>query len=308
MIAGGKDASRLFEGFVDPVDMTGCFPADASLGEINASVARHGLRFPLVIEPELTLPEHLDVTEYAPASARFGPYVDNVLGMNWRLPSGRVVRMGERVVKSTTGYDLQRFLLHTGGRFGRPLDLVLRLRPLGGARVAGRFQGNGEQLARAGRALRRSSWSHWIDCIDWIMTADSEEVIHVEVDCRPGEEALFAAYFDKLAVESGAEFAACDTSTTGELPFLSIKCPPSAAVEIARRCLAETGGAARVLCQNGVVLLRPDRPPALAWLEGLERELEEPGGHVSGKLLHERAPAENEALWISALEERWAGL
>ena len=66
---------------------------------------------------------------FASASSRFGPYCDNIMGMNWKLRDGHVVRIGERVVKSTTGYDLLRFLLNSDGRFGEPVDFVLRLRP-----------------------------------------------------------------------------------------------------------------------------------------------------------------------------------
>jgi FAD/FMN-containing dehydrogenase len=308
MTSGVSEDARLFGQFVDPVDMIGCFPASMSLGGINAAVGEHGLRFPLLIDPDRTLPEHLDVTEFAPASARFGPYVDNVLGMNWELPSGRVVRIGERVVKSTTGYDLQRFLLHAGDRYGRPTDFILRLRPVGGASLAGRFAGDGKQLERIAHALRRSSWSHWIDCIDTIMTEDSAEALHVRLDCRAGEESMFAAYFRRLAGEAGAEFLPETNSPSCRLPLFSIKCLPSASLGIARRCLAQTGGEARVLHLNGAVLLRPSRPPSLDWLEALGRELEEQGGHVSEKLHHNREARESEAPWISVLEERWAAL
>jgi FAD/FMN-containing dehydrogenase len=84
----------LFTEFLDPVDMIGCFKADASLESINTSLDGHGLRFPMVLDPGRSLSEHVAISEYAPASARFGPYVDNVLGMNWELPTGRVVRIG----------------------------------------------------------------------------------------------------------------------------------------------------------------------------------------------------------------------
>jgi len=51
------------------------------------------------------------------------------MGMNWRLPDGRIVRVGERVVKTTTGYDWFRFLLHTSHRFGHATDYASRLQP-----------------------------------------------------------------------------------------------------------------------------------------------------------------------------------
>jgi hypothetical protein len=307
MTAPANNEARLFEGFVDPVDMIGCFPASMSLGEINAAVAQHGLRFPLVIDPDRTLPEHLEVAEYAPASARFGPYVDNVLGMNWQLPSGQVVRIGERVVKSTTGYDLQRFFLHSGERYGRPRDIVLRLRPVGGALVVGRFTGRIEELERLQAVIRKSSWSHWMDCVDFVITRGADAFIGVTVDCQPGEEFIFVSAFEEMASQTGASFSLKAHGASG-LPTISIKCLPGESVRIARHYVNTLGGEARVLVQNGVVLLRPDKDPGPAWLGSLGEDLAAHGGHVSGKSLQLPEAGGTETGWIRALEERWAAL
>lgn len=122
-------SERLFEPFVDAIDGTACVSASATLAEIEALCAPHRLRFPLILDAKATLRDHVEAATHAPASHRFGPFCDNILGMNWRLPSGKAVRIGERVAKTTTGYDWLRFLLHTGNRFGEPLDYVIRLRP-----------------------------------------------------------------------------------------------------------------------------------------------------------------------------------
>lgn len=308
MTADPTHEPRLFTEFLDPVDMIGCFKADVALGLINDTLKRQGLRFPLVIDPRGSLSDHVEVAEYAPASARFGPYVDNVLGMNWELPSGRVLRIGERVVKSTTGYDLQRFLLHSDGRFGRAREFVLRLRPVAGARLAGRFDLGPEEVPGLLRELCRSSWTHWIDCIDFVVTDEGEETLQVEVDCLPGEEAAFIAFFEKLARKAGGRFIRGDVRPAGELPLLSIKCLPSEAMRVARDCVQKTGGVARALVLNGVVLLRPERAPTLGWLEALNRKLEAEGGCVMGNSLHIRELSAYEAEWLRVLEERWAEL
>jgi hypothetical protein len=168
--------------------------------------------------------------------------------------------------------------------------------------------GSTEQLQAMVHALRRNSWTHWIDCIDLIVTADAEEALQVEVDCRPGEEAVFIAYFEKLANECGASFVQGDVARPTKLPFFSIKCLPSGAVPIARRCVENTGGTARVLVLNGVILLWPDKAPLLDWLLSLNRELESVGGHVAGKLDHQATLSRDETQWLRTLEEGWAGL
>jgi FAD/FMN-containing dehydrogenase len=111
------------------VDGTLCLPANAIAADIHSQAHAHRLRFPLLLDEATTLREQIAATTHAPVSCRFGPYCDNILGINWRLPSGRIARIGERVVKTTTGYDWLRFLLHSGSRYGEPVDYVLRLRP-----------------------------------------------------------------------------------------------------------------------------------------------------------------------------------
>ena len=112
---------RLFVPFLDEVDGTLCLPSNAKASDIVSKAQAHRLRFPLLLDEAKTLREQIAATTHAPASCRFGPYCDNILGMNWRLPSGRIARIGERVVKTTTGYDWLRFLLHSGSRYGEPV-------------------------------------------------------------------------------------------------------------------------------------------------------------------------------------------
>ena len=132
--------------------------------------------------------------------------------------------------------------------------------------------------------------------------------MQVRVDCRPGEESVFAEAFEKMAVRSGTEFSAGKEAPAPGLPGFSIKCLPGQAPRIARQCVGELGGEARVLVVNGVVLVHSERPPDDDWLEELRRELHETGGHVSGKSLPEVEPADLEAFWIRAIEEKWGAL
>lgn len=180
-------AERLFSHFLDPVDGTLCLPATATAAEIRSQTKEIRLRFPLLLDANATLREQVNATTHAPASCRFGPYCDNILGMNWRLPGGRIARIGERVVKSTTGYDWLRFLLHSGRRYGEPVDYVLRLRPDCGFHLSARFSGAAVALRLCVKHLLHSGWMHWWDAVDFIGEGAAFSV-RVAVHC-PATEA-----------------------------------------------------------------------------------------------------------------------
>jgi len=299
---------RLFTEFLDPVDMTGVFPAEMILEEINRVAGEAGLRFPLVCAMGATLPEHVRVVDHAPASSRFGPYVDNVLGMNWKLPSGRMARIGERVVKTTTGYDLMRFLLHTGADLGRPTHFVLRLRPLGGATLMGEFTGDDEALRAVEATLREDSWNHWIDRIDLLVGWSEAARLQVAVDCMRGESERFEAYFGQVAERAEAAFAKVPSLAESELPHFSVKGLPGEAARTARRCVEALGGHARALLLTGSVHVYPDKEAKTDWIQTLEEELGAIGGHLLGNVPGMRAGGDEETQWIQQMEEEWKRL
>lgn len=307
MITAVEDP-RLFEPFLDVTDMVMCRPAGTLLAEINQDAAEHRLRFPLVCDPQASLRDHLATIEFAPNSARFGPYVDNIIGMNWELPAGRIVRIGERVIKSATGYDLQRFLLHSDGRYGRAVDYVLRLRPLGGESVRVALTGPGDAVDQARRILLRSPWIHWVDALDLCFTAQGGGSLELSVDCAPAESTLFMDYFQEVGDASGAGLARIDPAGVSVLPALSLKATGASAIAYARLLVREYGGSARVLCVNGVAFYYP--PPGLTALTGallgnLARGCAEEGGHLHGPWAPAALPVDVEAAWAAQLENEW---
>jgi hypothetical protein len=297
---------RLFAEFIDPIDMVGCFPAHATLAEIHSAAAVHGLRFPLGCVETATLPEHIRAMEYASGSARFGPLCDNILGMNWVLPSGKRVRVGEQVVKSTTGYDLQRFLLHMKQNFGYPEQFVLRLRPQGTALLNGAFRGSRAALEELCAALRSSIWAHWLDGLDLILMEDAL-FVEVSVSCLAGEEATFASAFAILANEHRCTFEECASEVIGELPAYCMKCLHSEAIDIGFESLKVHGGVVRILALNGYIQFWPDTKPSADWLIQAEHRLRSTGGHLYGHLISSM-PSEQEQAWLTELETKWREL
>ncbi len=299
------DGSRLFTPFFDEIDMIGSFDAGMTLGEVNRLAGEHGLCFPLVLDPDASIAAHMAAAEFAPASARFGAYVDNLPGMNWELPEGQRMRLGERVVKSTTGYDLFRFLLHSGGRYGRATEYVLRLRPASAEILTGKFEG--ETLPAVVRAISRSSWSHWIDRIEWV-TNGAASHLEISAGVLPGESHIFEEYLAAIAKTSGSSWRSTECPPLPGLPSWTIKCLPSGAASLAIECATATGGTARALPTAGVVLVYPERAAAPGFIDALRHRVEKVGGHLFGQHFPPRNPHDEEARWTTRLEDEWKKL
>ncbi len=308
------DRRHLFPPFFDPVDMIGLFSSNSPLQDVLNTAEAYGLTFPLLFDPAVSLSGHMACSDYAPASARFGPFVDNVIGMNWQLPSGRVVRIGERVVKSTTGYDLLRFLLHSDGRYGQGKDYVLRLRPLAPSSVQLRFDGDATALFKLHQRLALGAWAHWLDRVDEIYRAGEAPFIEVESRCLKGEEELFLDYFRSTALEAGCRIAEAE-STPLKMPVLSIKSTANTVDSLALRCCERFGTTCRALLFNGVVLvdlavgdLNAFKQSHEIFLNALAKEVESYGGHLMGAAAPQPSVNPLERDWSARIEKAWGNL
>jgi hypothetical protein len=193
---------RLFEPFLDPVDGALCVEASVPLREVASLASAQSLRFPLKLDADASLVQHLDAALYAPASHRFGPFCDNIMGMNWRLPDGRVLRIGEQVAKTTTGYDWLRFLLHTGARYGAATHYVMRLRPDCGFSAVAFLEGDIQKLRECAAAILRGAWMHWWESVDFLPEQNGA-MLRVGVHCPEREGGMFEAELRRLAAEHG---------------------------------------------------------------------------------------------------------
>jgi len=301
-------AERLFTPFLDAVDGTLCLQASATAAEITAQAAAHRLRFPLVLDAVSTLREQVAAATHAPASSRFGPYCDNILGINWRLPSGRVARVGERVVKTTTGYDWLRFLLHSGRRFGEPEDYVLRLRPDCGLHLEARLDGKIEALRNCVRHLLHSGWMHWWDAVDFVAEGASV-CVRVSIHCPPDEGRIFAGQLTCIATEAQVRLTLQDNPAPSfdGLPDIVIKTTPDRAIGLACK-LAPDAVRCVALCYNGVVHVYLNAGEeiaerARALMQPELGDLHALGGDWHSRWLPATPPTVTESQWIETLEQ-----
>jgi glycolate oxidase len=65
-----------------------------------------------------------------PRALKYGVTRDYVLGLEWVLPSGEVLRVGKRTIKGVAGYDLVGLFVGSEGTLGVATEITLQLLPL----------------------------------------------------------------------------------------------------------------------------------------------------------------------------------
>jgi FAD/FMN-containing dehydrogenase len=294
------DHERLFEPFLEEVDGVLCVSSGATASDVARLGEPHGLRFPLWLDPGRSLRANIAAGEYAPASSRFGPFGDNITGMNWQLPDGRLVLVVERVVKSTTGYDLLRFLLGSGDRFGQAKDYVLRLRPL--CDRDGAFL-----LAGPEHALEQA-----VDSVDWLAGPNHAPQLRVGVHCPAAEWPVFAGYLASLAAKHALNISEKPGSelVADGLPDLALKTTPDQVIPLCRDIASWGGIRCTGLCYPGVVHVHSlnAADPVAAVAEILHRtatRLEQAGGDWISRHAVRPAGNDEEGRWVQDLVAEW---
>ena len=247
---------RTFEPFIDAIDGVMCCPATMTTAELRDQAAAHGLRFPLILDEHKPICEQVAASGFAPASSRFGPYCDNITGMNWRLPNGRIVRIGERVVKSTTGYDLLRFLLNSSGHFGEPVDFVLRLRPECGTTHVFSLSGSCESVSQAAVAMLATCWLHWFDSVDAVLEGSHESCrLRISLNCPVYESGVYMEHLSAFAAKHELRLHSESIASVPAdgCPDFVLKTTPDQVIRLARSVAVENDVTCIALCYNGVV-------------------------------------------------------
>ncbi|MEY3175161.1 MAG: hypothetical protein RLZZ436_3075 [Planctomycetota bacterium] len=317
-------SERLFAPYFDEIDGTCCCPASWTMRQLAEYCRPRGFRFPLLLDSAATLAEHTLASAWAPASSRFGPFCDNIIGMNWELEDGRSVRLGERVVKSTTGYDLFRFLLHASRSPGRPADYVLRLRPDCGSHSIWRLEGPLSAVEDAAAVLLQSCWLHWFDAIDLLLptiphTAPCQ--LRVTWHGPQAEQSVAFEWLQELAgshrlkissdppgsaAQPGASLAPADG-----LPDFVIKTTPDEAIAMAMRLQQQRLFQITALLYPGVIHAKLAVPLPTAFellrLTKLRDELQDLisgiGGDVQSRHLPRQPANADEAGWLKIFNE-----
>jgi hypothetical protein len=213
------------------------------------------------------------------------------------------VRVGERVVKSTTGYDLLRFLLASGNRYGRAVDYVLRLRPACDTSMVFRLCGEVAPLRSAFSTLLRSSWMHWFDSVDFI--PESTPFLRISVHCPAKELAAYDDFLSGVAAEFSLVLDTTPASVHDGCPDLVVKTSPEFVIDTALDLARHPGARCVALCYCAAVhVFLPNNDAIGEIVRPIESALHNIGGHWQSR--HARqVPSTLESAWISTLRKEW---
>ncbi|MEZ6040234.1 MAG: FAD-binding protein [Planctomycetaceae bacterium] len=322
-----QSEERLFTTYFDETDGIICVSASVTGSELSELCKPAGFRFPLLLSDDCSLFDQFRASGYAPASSRFGAICDNITGVNWKLPSGRRVRIGERVVKSTTGFDLLRFLLHADKVFGEPTGFVLRLRPVSDTNCRFDLTGDTSNVNSAAEYLINTCWIHWLDAVS-IIVEDPESgtlSIRIDLNCPSVEWDVYATFLQGFAQQFhlNYEFAMGYCRRRSALPDIVLKTTPDQVMNLALQigeseceCLCEaivTHGVLHVYFNEGS---DPDKSAADRILSirnrvtdlavRFERQLTDVGGDWQSRHIERHVVNEHELDWHRILFEEFA--
>lgn len=121
-------------GIVDyePSEFTFTALAGTPVREIERALAERGqyLPFdPLLVDAGATIGGTVAAGLGGPGRFRFGGLRDFILGVRFVDGSGRLMRMGGKVVKNAAGFDLPKFFVGSLGRFGALAEVTFKVFP-----------------------------------------------------------------------------------------------------------------------------------------------------------------------------------
>jgi hypothetical protein len=294
-----------FEEFYDSKDMSTCVIASTSVAEVNERAAPDGLYFPLWLDMDMAVGDLVLRQPYTSRSFRYGSVADNVLGMNFRLVTGKMVKVGGQVVKNATGFDFTRFLCQSGRSFGSAERAVLRLRPLeetSGNRV---FTGDRANLREFTRSFLRSQWSQIVDAVDFAIDPGSV-AYHVGFSCPASWVEMHDRHLSAAAREHDLECSEADCLTPSIKSFARVKTTISTCMDFAGRLVDQFGGHAHGFAGNGYFHYDPPQggeanTELSAALQALHGEVGALGGHVECRAME--APEDTiERQWEDAFK------
>ncbi len=116
----------------EPSEFTFTALAGTPVKEIAAALAERGqyLPFdPLLVEAGATIGGTVAAGLGGPGRFRFGGLRDFIVGVRFVDGSGRLMRMGGKVVKNAAGFDLPKFFVGSLGRFGALAEVTFKVFP-----------------------------------------------------------------------------------------------------------------------------------------------------------------------------------
>lgn len=138
----------------DPADLVATVDAGLAVAELDATLGEHGQEWCADIVPGSTVGGAIASGTSSLRRFAAGPLRDSVLGLELVDGRGRVIRVGGRTVKNSTGLDLVRLIAGSRGTLGVITRAHIRVRPR--PRVRSVVRARGVDLRAAIEAARQS--------------------------------------------------------------------------------------------------------------------------------------------------------
>ncbi len=117
---------------ISPEDLTAVVQPGVITGDFMKAVEAVGLFYPP--DPNswefCTLGGNVAENAGGPRALKYGVTRDYVIGLEWVLPDGEVVRVGRRTIKGVAGYDLVGLFVGSEGTLGVATEITVQLIPL----------------------------------------------------------------------------------------------------------------------------------------------------------------------------------
>jgi len=139
----------------DPAELVVTVDAGLAVEELDATLAEHGQEWCADIVRGSTVGGSIAAGASSLRRRSIGPLRDSVLGLELVDGRGRLIRVGGRTVKNSTGLDLVRLMVGSRGTLGVITRAHLRVRPRPRSRAV--VRAGGASLAAAIIAARQAS-------------------------------------------------------------------------------------------------------------------------------------------------------
>ncbi|AKQ67145.1 Glycolate dehydrogenase [Myxococcus hansupus] len=117
---------------ISPEDLTAVVQPGVITGDLMKAVEAVGLFYPP--DPNswevCTLGGNVAENAGGPRALKYGVTRDYVIGLEWVLPDGEVLRVGRRTIKGVAGYDLVGLFVGSEGTLGVATEITVQLIPL----------------------------------------------------------------------------------------------------------------------------------------------------------------------------------
>lgn len=116
---------------IRPDDLTATVQPGVVLADFQRAVEDVGLFYPPDPNsaPSCTLGGNVACNAGGPSALKYGVTRDYVLGLEWVLPSGELIRTGRQTMKGVVGYDLTALFVGSEGTLGIATEITVKLLP-----------------------------------------------------------------------------------------------------------------------------------------------------------------------------------